>query len=137
MSDNASPRMGITGVITIVVVIVYVGLELYGLHHARERMAPEQVFREFVGARHAMRRCKPEVPENRDFERNFQAVSARALKALHEQMPEGEGVEVLANLRRVREAEVDALIRAEGCEGKGVWKLLKVHEIRGRLNLRS
>ncbi|MEM9316228.1 MAG: hypothetical protein AAGA95_16535 [Pseudomonadota bacterium] len=139
MSEEKKAGMSAVGVITICVVVAYLGLELYGLHHARERMAPQAVYAEFVGARRAIEMCNPNPPQAEDFERNFRAVTARATRELEAQEPSptvSEITEVLAQRRASRESEVEALVADLGCKGSEVWRLQKLYEARSRLNLR-
>ena len=128
--------MGLTGYITILVVVVYLGFELFGLHKARDRMEPGYVFNEFVGARRAAEACGVKDSQKAAFERNFVAVKARALDALLAAEPDTDAAALLATREQAREAEVDALIAAQSCGGKEVWRLLKLHEIRSNLDLR-
>lgn len=131
--------MGLTGYITILVVVVYLGFELFGLHKARDRMEPGYVFNEFVGARHAVALCADGERRNADFERNFNAVTERAIRALAESSLDSTIEQATARVslqQKTRESEVDALVAAEGCDGEQVWRLLKLYEIRSTLNLR-
>ena len=128
--------MGLTGYITILVVVVYLGFELFGLHKARDRMEPGYVFNEFVGARRAAEACGVKDSQKAAFVRNFVAVKARALDALLAAEPDTDAAALLATREQAREAEVDALIAAQSCGGKEVWRLLKLHEIRSNLDLR-
>lgn len=131
--------MGLAGYITILIVVVYLGFELFGLHKARNRMEPGYVFNEFVGARRAVALCPDEARETADFERNFKAVTERAISALAESSPDST-IELITSQvnsqRKTRESEVAALVAAEGCDSKTVWRLLKLYEIRSTLNLR-
>ena len=139
MSEQQKGGISAVGVITIFIVVVYLGLELYGLHHARERMEPGAVYDEFAGARRAVEVCNPNPPEAGDFERNFRAVTARASGELEARQPAPTPQEVaveLAARRSAREAEVDALIEEQGCKGSDVWRLQKLYEARSRLKLR-
>lgn len=138
-TEIQTDRMGAAGYITIFVVIVYLGFEVYGLQHARERMEPTAVYREFVGARYVAESCEAAPPLQAAFERNFAAVTERALSDLHKQQPDADEDTInaaLAALRDAREAEVDDALGDEGCTGKEAWRLLKLYEIRSRLNLR-
>jgi hypothetical protein len=131
-------RLGAAAYFTIFIVILYLGFELYALQNARERAEPTAVYRQFVGARRAAALCDDAPPVRADFERNFLAVTQRARKELQEQQPEADAGTIdasLADLRRAREAEVDALIGADGCAGQEARRLLKLYEIRSRLNL--
>ncbi len=139
MSEETRGSMGVAGYITIFVVVIYLGFEVYGLHRARERMEPLAVYREFAGARRAAERCDPRPATFDDFERNFAAVTELALADLRSQDPGVDAVTVNATLQALtseREAEVDALIDDGDCDGPDAWRLLKLYEVRSRLNLR-
>ena len=134
--------MGPAGYVTIFIVILYLGFEVYGLERARERMEPAAVYAEYVGAHRAAALCDPEPPTRAAFERNFAAVTERARADLATRTSDGvdytdSAVDAtLRANRRARESEIDALIAADGCDGKQAWRLLKLYEIRSRLNLR-
>ena len=139
MSEDTKTGSSITGFIVIAVVVVYLGLEVYGFHHARERMDPAAVYREFVGARHAVALCEPSPPAPADFERNFTAVTSLASRDLAATLPEATDAlidQTLSEQRLAREQEVEALVAEEGCDGPTVWRLVKLYEVRGRLKLR-
>ena len=102
----------------------------------RDRMEPGYVFNKFVGARRAAEACGVKDSQKAAFERNFVAVKACALDALLAAEPDTDAAALLATREQAREAEVDALIAAESCGGKEVWRLLKLHEIRSNLDLR-
>lgn len=136
---NKHGGMGAAGYITIFVVVIYLGFEVYGLQHARERMEPSAVYREYTGARRAAQLCEPEPPSRVAFERNFTAVTELALADIAEQQPDADPAAIkgmLAERQREREMEIDALIESAGCDSKEAWRLMKLYEIRSRLNLR-
>ncbi|MEE4279120.1 MAG: hypothetical protein V2I82_11690 [Halieaceae bacterium] len=140
MSETQARRMGAAGYLTIAVAVGYVGLELYALQHSRERVEPEAIYAQFIGARRAVERCGGNEARREDFERNLRAVSARALRELVEERPAA-GAEALAatlaEQRAEREAEVDALLDTQGCAGADARRLIKLYEVRSRLSLRS
>jgi hypothetical protein len=127
------------GAAAVVVVIGYLAFELYGLHRARERMEPAQVYAQFVRARHAVSVCGVDSPARADFERNFEAVTRLATSDLAEREPDvtpAQLQQMLAARRRAIEHDVDALVAEHGCKDNAVWRLLKLYEVRSRLTLR-
>jgi len=139
VSGEKKTGLGPAGFITIGVFLAYIGLEIFAVSRTHDRIEPEQIYRDFVGARRAVARCGIDPPERADFERNFGVVAAKAREALSETASgttEQEVETALNALREAREAEVDALIGEEGCKGKGVWRLIKLYEVRSRLTLR-
>lgn len=138
MSGSDTKRSSLAGALAIVAVVAYLGLEVHGLHRARESMEPASIFREFVGARRAVERCGADADERADFDGNFAVVAAQAsadLAARNPQASDAERDAMLMQQQKAREDEVDALIVAQGCDGKDVWRLLKLHEVRSRLSL--
>jgi hypothetical protein len=138
VTGNEKKPSSLAGALAIVAVVAYLGLELHGLHRARDSMEPASIFRDFVGARHAVDRCGADAEERAAFDSNFAVVESQALRDLAARNPQSSDAEhrvILEQQRRAREEEVDALIAREGCAGKDVWRLLKLHEVRSRLNL--
>ncbi|MEM1144896.1 MAG: hypothetical protein AAGI88_20115, partial [Pseudomonadota bacterium] len=102
-----------------------------------------QVYLEFVGARRAATVCDAGSPNRadveRNFDRNFRAVTRLVTEDLAQRQPSLTPVEldlVIGERRQSRESEVDALIAQQGCAGKDVWRLRKLYEVRSRLKLR-
>jgi hypothetical protein len=121
-------------------VLLYAGWEVHGLYSSRHLMEPLYIYDQFVGADRAVERCGgAEAGEREKFLRNLDSVTRDAGEDLAEKHPEEDAGAIearLAELRQEREAEVDALIEAQGCDGKEVWTLLRLHKMRARLNLR-
>lgn len=139
MDEQGKQGMGSAGVITLVVVFGYIAFELYAVRSARERMEPANVYAQFAMARHAVDRCGADSPYSADFERNFRAVTRLATRDLAERHPQqspAQWDERLEAQRKAHDAEVDALIAEQGCTGEAVRRLLKLYEVRSRLNLR-
>jgi hypothetical protein len=139
MAEEEKRKMGAAGYLTVAIALGYVGFELYALQHSREQVEPQAIYARYVGARHAVQECAEPEDHSDDFERNFRVVSAQALRDLesNEATAPKDSAAALAGLRRTREAEVDALIAEQGCDGKELWRLLKFYEVRSRLTLRG
>ena len=126
-------------ILAVVFVAGYIGLELYFVQKLGYRMEPLYIHNEFVSANHAVERCgSPAAEERERFLRNFSIVADRASEALEQESPEtsAQGIALALTQRRAeREREIDALIEAKGCEDMELWRLVKLHEARARLNL--
>lgn len=131
--------MGKAGIAGIVIVLGYAAFEVYGLHASRHLMGPGHIYRQFIGASHAMSRCgEPEPGQRADFERNLTSVGRSARRGLEQAHPHKAPAAIdalLAELRRSREAEIDALLAAQGCAGKDVRMLMRLYESRAKLKL--
>jgi len=125
--------------LAVVFVAGYIGLELYFVQKLGYRMEPLYIHNEFVSANYAVQRCGgPAADERERFLRNFSIVTRRANEALEQESPEKSAQDIalaLAQRRAEREREIDALIEAKGCEERGLWGLVKLHEAGARLNL--
>jgi hypothetical protein len=123
-------------VLFILIVVGYVGFELYGLHRAKERMDPVTILDKFHMADRATSRCgEPEGDDLQSFQRNLELAEARATRALAERSPEASQTEIaerLATRREARVQEVDALIEAQGCGDREIYILLRRFEIWAR-----
>ncbi len=126
-------------VLAVVFVAGYIGLELYFVQKLGYRMEPLYIHNEFVSANYAVERCASRAAEERErFLRNFSVVASRAGEALAQESPEKSAQDIalaLAQRRAAREREIDALIEAKGCDDMDLWRLVKLHEARARLNL--
>lgn len=131
--------MGKAGIAGIVIVLGYAAFEVYGLHASRHVMEPGHIYRQFTGASHAMARCgEPEPGQRARFERNLASVGRRARRDLEQAHPDKAPAAIdalLAEQRRSREAEIDALVAAQGCAGKDVLMLVMLYESRAKLKL--
>ncbi len=126
-------------ILAVIFVAGYIGLEIYFVQKLGYRMEPLYIHNEFVSANYAVERCGSPAGEERErFLRNFSIVTSRASKALEEESPDKSAADIalaLAERRTEREREIDALIDAKGCKDMDLWRLVKLHEIRARLNL--
>ncbi len=127
-------------ILWILVVVGYLGFEVDAIRRSRHLFEPLHTLDVFTSAQRASQRCgDPEDPRREPFERNLASVRRRArddLARSHPQQPSEAVERMLAERTRAREAEVDALVAAEGCESGSVWRLLKLHEQRARLTVR-
>ncbi len=132
--------MSLGAIAAVVIVLGYVGLELSTLHTQRYRTEPLFIFNEFVTADQATARCgDPGEEERHRFQSNFQAVKRKALVELQETQPQAATAELVRQLDALateRIGEVNQFIDNNGCEHTDVWRWVKLHEVRARLNLR-
>jgi hypothetical protein len=123
-------------ILFILIVVGYVGFELYGLHRAKERMDPVTILDKFYLADRATSRCgEPEGDDLKRFQRNLGLAESRATRALDERNPDASGDEIAEMLDARREArvqEVDAIIQARGCDDRDIYILLRQFEIWAR-----
>ncbi|MEM0955850.1 MAG: hypothetical protein AAGI24_17045 [Pseudomonadota bacterium] len=141
MSEPAQkPSLGLGGIAVLVIVAAYVGLEFSVLHTQRYRAEPLYIHNEFVTANQATLRCgDPDPKVWQRFQSNFQGMRHRALAQLQEATPQAGADELVAQLDSAvasRVGEVNAFIDANGCKHMDVWRWVKLHEVRARLNLR-
>ena len=122
--------------VAILVVLGYLGFELYALDRARERMDAVSIFDSFVKAGRAHAACGEADPERRArFEANLNKTTERALRKLAERNPglDAAGVSrMIGERRRALEAETDALIVSQGCGGREVDLLVRQYSIWAR-----
>lgn len=118
----------------------YIGFELYALERLGYRTEPLYIYTQFAAADRAVERCGgPGPDERRRFQRNLEVTRRLALDALAEQYPDEPAAALERRLderRANRHSEVDALIESRGCASGEAWQLVKLHEIKARLNLR-
>jgi hypothetical protein len=123
-------------ILFILIVVGYVGFELYGLHRAKERMDPVTILDKFHMADRASSRCgQPEGDDLERFQRNLGLAATRATRALEQRNPDASGVEIAEMLearRDTRQQEVDAIIAARGCGDREIYILLRRFEIWAR-----
>lgn len=116
-------------ILFILIVVGYVGFELYGLHRAKERMDPVTILDKFHMADRATSRCgEPEGDDLERFQRNLGLAERRATRALEERSPDATGVEIAEMLAARREAsvqEVDGIVEAKGCGDREIYILLR------------
>jgi hypothetical protein len=129
--------MNKAGVAALVVVLGYLAPAVSSLYASRHLMEPLHICGQFVGADRAMAHCgEPEPGQRKDFARNLGAVRHNVQRDLEQNHPEKALAAVsamLAELTQAREAEVDALIAAQGCAGKDVQMLMRLYALRARL----
>ncbi len=132
--------MGFGPIAAILILVGYLGFEVTMLNAQRYRTEPLFVHHEFVTADQATLRCgDPGAEERQRFQSNLQAVERNALAELRETQPQAAAEELMRQLEALateRIDEVDAFIDANGCKHKDVWRWVKLHEVRARLNLR-
>jgi hypothetical protein len=126
-------------ILVILVVAGYIGFELFALQRTKYRTEPLYIFDQFLLAHHAVTKCgSPEAGRLVQFRRNLRSVAARAARELAESSPESspEQIEQMISARNAeREREVEAIVRAQGCDGPEIKTLLKRFEIRARLRV--
>ena len=136
-AENSRADWGAVAIMAIVA--AYIGLEFSVLHTQRYRAEPLFIHNEFVTAHQATLRCGEPNPDVwQRFQTNFSAIRSRALQQLKENQPQSEAQELvdqLAMLADRRRSEVDAFIDTNGCKHKDVWRWVKLHEVRARLNI--
>ncbi len=132
--------MGFGPIAALVILVGYLGFELTMLSAQKYRTEPLFVHYEFVTADQAVMRCgDPGAEERQRFQSNFQAVRRKAFADLRETNPQASQDELsreLDALATQRISEVDAFIDANGCKHKDVWRWVKLHQVRARLNLK-
>lgn len=123
-----------------IVVVGYIGFEIYALQRAGYRTEPAYILNEFVGAERATSRCgDPDADVERDFTRNMGAVKRSAARDYAEKNPGASSGDVdryIADSVRQRVSEVDASVDTAGCDAPEVRRLVMLYEKRARLNLR-
>lgn len=129
-------RTRLVPALVILVVLGYLGLEVYALYHARDRMDAVGIFDSFVKAGRAHAACGEADPERRArFEANLNKTTERAVRKLAERNPglDQAGVSrMIGERRRALEAETDALIATQGCRGREVDLLVRQYSIWAR-----
>ncbi|MEM1080376.1 MAG: hypothetical protein AAGH65_02230 [Pseudomonadota bacterium] len=128
-------------VLFLLIVVAYLGFEVWAVSKVGYRMEPVYIFERFVAVDRAMTRCgQPDAAMKTDFDRNRASVRQRAERELAEQGGDTNPAmihQTLTDALRAQEAEVDALIDAVGCDDIELFKLMKGYENRARLNLPS
>jgi hypothetical protein len=123
-------------ILFILIVVGYVGFELYGLHRAKERMDPVTILDKFHMADRATSRCgQPEGDDLERFRRNLGLAATRATRALEQRNPDASRIEIAEMLevrRTAREQEVDGIVEARGCGDREIYILLRRFEIWAR-----
>ena len=126
-------------ILAIIILLGYVGFELYTLSRLGYRMEPLYIFERFAAVEHAMERCgEADADLQNRFTRNRATVQSRARRELVEQNPEQSPEMIdrlMAEIIQSQEAEVDALIAELGCDDIEIFKLTRGYENRARLNL--
>jgi hypothetical protein len=127
-------------VIAVLVLAGYVGFEAWAVKRSGHLIEPANIFDQYIAIDQAAGRCgAPDEKQRKDFERNLAAVTRRARADLAESNATEPADLLDQRLREradARRAGVDAVIDNQGCESKEIWKLVKLHEQRARLNLR-
>ncbi len=140
--EQPAPKepMGFGPIAAIIILVAYLGFEVTMLNSQRYRTEPLFIHHEFVTADQATRLCgDPGAEERQKFQANFQAVKRKALSELQSTYPQATAEELtrqLDSLAGERIGEVDAFIASNGCEHMDVWRWVKLHEVRARLNLK-
>ena len=92
-------------ILFILIVVGYVGFELYGLHRAKERMDPVTILDKFHMADRATSRCgQPEGDDLERFQRNLGLAATRATRALEQRNPDASRVEIAEMLEARRDS---------------------------------
>lgn len=127
------------GLLAAVIVVGYLGFEVYTVQKARHRMEAPYIFSQFVVANSAVVTCRQaKGAQYEKFLANFERVRARAIKELGEAHPDADAQDIDRMLRkRVRDNELAAsnLINEKGCDDIEVWKKLRQFENFAKLNL--
>jgi hypothetical protein len=131
----------LTATVFLVLAVGYFGFEISNLHRLGYRMEPAFILDEFAGAHYATLLCgEPAEEESRRFAANFAHVQRRAIADRQELVTGPDGTdpspgEWLEQQLAERREEVDVLFDTQGCAGPDMKRLLRLHEIRARLNL--
>jgi hypothetical protein len=127
-------------VIAILILAGYVGFEAWVVKRSGHLIEPLNIFDQYIAIDRAATACGAlDEDQRKDFQRNLDAVTRRArddLAQIHATEPASAIDRRLRDRADVQRASVDAVIGAGGCQSKEIWKLLKLHEQRARLNLR-
>jgi hypothetical protein len=137
MREHEDSAVGKMSILFIILVLGYVGVEVYSLHKAKERMDPVNLLDQFTRADRATNQCgQPEASDVQRFQRNLQGATARATKALTGRNPQQSADEIALTIetrRTAAEGEVDAVIAAKGCGDREIRTLLRMYEIWARI----
>lgn len=125
--------------LALIVVVAFLGFELYTLTRLSYRTEPLYIYDQWLRADAAFERCgSGDHSERKAFLRNLSAVRRRAADALADELPGDD--DAARDLRLEQRAAqqrqaVLNVVTAGGCGDKQVWRWLKTHEQRARLNL--
>ena len=123
-----------------IVVVAYVGLELSTLHTQRYRTEPLFQLDEYTAADTAWRSCgEGDAQERERFESNYAVIQRKAGEQLLEVDPDLTESDVTGQVESLISAQteaINALLSEGGCEDRTVWRWVKLHEARARLNLK-
>lgn len=126
------------GLVALVVVIGYFAFEVSNLHRLKYRTEPAFILDEFASAHFAVTACPvTDVKQISDFERNYAHVKRNALAdAQSAESNDASSAETrVTTIIEAAQRRVAKLLEEEGCNGKELRRLQKLHQIRARLNL--
>jgi len=133
-------RSSAAAVLAGLIVVGYIGFELYTLKHLSYRTEPLFIYERFIKDRHGAVACGDVDPgQLARFDRNLASIERRARRDLAETegLSKDEAIDAaLAGRRSDAEAEAAALIAPEGCDGIEAFKLKKGFENLARKNLK-
>lgn len=125
------------GLLAAIIVVGYIGFELYTVQKARYRMEAPYIFNQYVEANVAVVTCRQAKGQQYEkFLDNFERVRGRAIKELGAEAADASGIEQ-SLLKRVRDTEraTNAVIDEKGCDDIEVWKMLRRFENFAKYNL--
>ena len=121
--------------IFILIVIAYVGFEVWAVSKSSYRLERDFIYGQHVGAAYAVSVCSIDKSENgARFERNVAYAKQRARDPLLETSSEDEVAAALAKVEADARAEVDAIVAEKGCDDIEVWKLSRRFDLLARQN---
>ncbi|MEM6707688.1 MAG: hypothetical protein AAF648_02770, partial [Pseudomonadota bacterium] len=119
----------------------YVLFEVTHLQRFAYRMEPDYILDELVRADRAVTLCgSPPDAERQKFLHNLSIVRERAQSALLSSdpslSPESGRAQVALKIEAAA-STVDDVVAGEGCTSAKVWRWIKLHEVRARLNIQA
>ncbi|MFK8016711.1 MAG: hypothetical protein AB8G17_14855 [Gammaproteobacteria bacterium] len=131
--------MNAGSIAAIVVVVGYIGFEVYAVKRSGFRMEPGYILGQFASAARGAELCAtPNADQQERFARNYATTRWRAERALAAQNPTHSTAQINTEISaQIAEyyATVDTLVETNGCAGGEAWKLVKHFDNLSRLNL--
>lgn len=128
-----------SGLLMVMIVLGYLGFEVYGVHSSRHLMEPQYIFEKYLAAQYAAQRCAPQARADHDqFAHNLAVMRRKALSALAEESPQLDEEALSDRLQRsaaAKLADVKALIDEQGCDAKATRIQVLTYEQSSRLRL--
>ncbi|GAB5414602.1 MAG: hypothetical protein Cons2KO_22050 [Congregibacter sp.] len=126
------------GLLALVVVVGYFAFEVSNLHRLKYRTEPAFILDEFASAHFAATACPiTDAKQISNFDRNYAHVKRNALAdAQSAESNDASSAETrVTTIIEAAQRRVAKLLEDEGCNGKELRRLQKLHQIRARLSL--